>query len=76
MEEHRRTRSQGPPSLTEGIGPRQWGSLPDPLQIEREHSEAIRLARQVNTVPNTSKNTVDKSEISQVSSEQTKYNEL
>ena len=75
MEEHRRTRSQGPPSLTEGTGPRQWGSLPDPLQIEREHSEVIRLARQVNTVPNTSKSTVDKNEILQVTSEQTKYNE-
>ena len=75
MEERRRTRSQGPPSLTEGTGPRQWGSLPDPLQIEREHSEVIRLARQVNTVPNMSKNTVDKSEISQVTSKQAKYDE-
>ena len=34
MEEHRRTRSQGPPSLPEGVALRQWGSLPDLSQIE------------------------------------------
>ena len=73
MEEHRRTRSQGPPSLPEGNGLRQWGSLPDPLQIEREHSEALRLARQVNMAMNMSKNMVESSEILQVMREQPQY---
>ena len=54
MEECKRTRSQGPPSLLEGNKLRHWGSLPDPLQIERKHSEALRLARQVNTATNIS----------------------
>ena len=55
MEECRRTRSQGPPSLLESDETRQWGSLPDPLQIERKHTEALRLARQVNTGLNMNK---------------------
>ena len=55
MEEYRRTRSQGPPSLSEGNELIQWDSLPDPLRIEREHAEALRLARQVNTVTDVSK---------------------
>ena len=41
MEERRRTRSQGPPSLPESNKIRYWGSLPDPLQIERDHTEQI-----------------------------------
>ena len=73
MEERRRTRSQGPPSLSEGNGLRQWGSLPDLLQIEREHSEALRLARQVNVATNMSKNTTENSKTLQVTSEQTQY---
>ena len=75
MEECRRTRSQGPPSLPEGNELGQWGSLPDPSQIEREHSEALRLARQVNTATNMNKNTVESSEILQVTSEQSQYTE-
>ena len=71
MEEHRRTRSQGPPSLPENNEIRYWGSLPDPLQIERDHAEAFRLARQATTGSNMSKNTVESSEISQVMSQQT-----
>ena len=70
MEECRRTRSQGPPSLPEGNELGQWGSLPDPSRLERECSEALRLARQVNTATNMNKNTVESSEISQVTSEQ------
>ena len=33
----------------------QWGSLQDPVRIEREHAEARRLAREANTVINVSK---------------------
>ena len=49
MEERRRTRSQGPPSLTENNELIQWDSLQDPVRIEREQAEARRLARQTNT---------------------------
>ena len=73
MEECWRTRSQGPPSLSEGNEARQWASIPDLLQIEREHVEALRLARQVNTGSNMSKNTVENSEISQTMSQQIQY---
>ena len=73
MEEHRRTRSQGPPSLSEGNEARQWASIPDLLQIEREHVEALRLARQVNTGSNMSKNTVENSEISKTMSQQIQH---
>ena len=71
MEEHRRARSQGPPSLPESNEIRYWGSLPDPLQIERDHAEALRLARQASTGLNMSKNAAESSEISQVTSQQT-----
>ena len=71
MEEHRRTRRQGPPSRLESNERRHWGSLMDLLQIEREHTEALRLARQVNIGPNMSKNMVESSEISQVISQHT-----
>ena len=63
MEDRRRTRSQGPPSLSEGNELVQWGSLQDPVRIEREHAEAHRIARQPNTVNNESENTVECSEI-------------
>ena len=50
MEERRRTRSQGPPSLSENNELIQWDSLQDPVRIEREQTEAHRLARQSSTV--------------------------
>ena len=71
MEEYRRTRSKGPPSLPESNKRRQWGSLPDHLQIERDHAEAVRLAGQVTTGWNTDKNMVENSEILQVTSQWT-----
>ena len=69
MEERRRTRSQGPPSLSENNELIQWDSLQDPARIEREHAEAHRLARQANTTTNVDKNTVESSEISQTVTE-------
>ena len=66
MEERRRTRSQGPPSLSENNELIQWDSLQDPVRIEREHTEGRRLARQADTTSNVDKNTVKNSEISQV----------
>ena len=65
MEERRRTRSQGPPSLSENNELIQWDSLQDPLRIEREHAEACRLARQADTATNVDKNRVESSGISQ-----------
>ena len=65
MEERRRTRSQGPPSLPENNELIQWDSIPDPVRIEREHAEACRLVRQADTATNTSKNTVESSKIPQ-----------
>ena len=65
MEDHRRMRSQGPPSLPDGEELIQSESLPDPLRIERE----LRLARRVNTFMNVTKNTVGNSEILQVTNE-------
>ena len=50
MEDCRRTRSQGPPSLPEGTELIQWDSLQDPVRIKRENAEAHRLARETNTV--------------------------
>ena len=55
MEDHRRTRSQGALSMSEENELIQWGSLQDPVRIEREHGEAHRLAREANTVTNVSK---------------------
>ena len=52
MEDHRRTRSQGPLSLPDREELIQWESLPDPSRIEREQGEALRLARRVNTATN------------------------
>ena len=66
MEERRRTRSQGPPSLLESNELGEWDLLPDPLRIEREHSQALRLARQVNTATDMSENMVESSKILQV----------
>ena len=72
MEDRRRTRSQGPPSLSED-NELQWGSLQDPVRIEREHAEACRIIRQLNTVNNVSENTVENSEIPQVTTEQLQH---
>ena len=52
MKERRRTRSQGPPSLSESNELIQWDSLQDQVRIEREHVEARRLARQADTATN------------------------
>ena len=63
MEDHRRTRSQGPPSMSEENELIQWGSLQDPVRIGREHAEAHRLAREANTATNVSEKPVETSEI-------------
>ena len=73
MEDCRRTRSQGPPSLSEGNELIQWGSLQDPVRIEIEHAEARRIARQPNTVYNESENMVENSEIPQITLEQSQH---
>ena len=65
MEERRRTRSQGPPSLSENNELIQWDSLQDPVIIEREQAEACRLARQTDTVTSIDENKAESSEISQ-----------
>ena len=69
MEERRRTRSQGPPSLSENNELIQWDSLQDPVRIEREHAEACRLARQADTATNVDKNSLESSKISQTVTE-------
>ena len=69
MEERRRTRSQGPPSLSENNELIQWDYLQYPVRIEREHAEARRLARQADTATNVDKNMVGSSEISQIVTE-------
>ena len=73
IEDRRRTRSQGPPSMSEENELIQWGSLQDPVRIEREHAEACRLDREANTVTSVSKNLVESSEISQAVSKQALY---
>ena len=73
MEDHRRTRSQGPPSLPEGTELIQWDSLEDPVRIERENAEAHRLARETNTVIDVNERTAENSEISQVTNTQPRY---
>ena len=73
MEDHRRTRSQGPPSLPEGTELIQWDSLQDPVRIEREHAEARRLARETKTVININERTVKNSEMLQVTNTQPRY---
>ena len=70
MEDHRRTRSQELPSMSEENELIQWGLLQDPVRIEREHAEAHRLAREANTVTNVSKKPVESSKISQAASKQ------
>ena len=65
MEDRRRTRNQGPPSLTENNELIQWDSLQDLVRMEREQAETRRLARQTNTVTNTVQNRVESSKISQ-----------
>ena len=72
MEDRRRTRSQGPPSLPEGTELIQWDSLQDPVRI-RENAEARRLARETNTVIDVNERTADNSEISQVTNTQPRY---
>ena len=66
MEECRRTRSQGPPSLSENNELIQWE---DPVRIEREQAETRRLARQANATNNVKENTVESSEIPQTGRE-------
>ena len=73
MEDRRRTRSQGPPSMSEENELIQWGSLQDPVRIEREHAEAHRLAREASTMTNVSEKPVESSKISQAVSRQTSY---
>ena len=68
MEDRRRTRSQGPPSPSEDNELIQWGSVQDPVRIEKEQAEARRIARQAQVVDNVSKNTVENSEIPLVGS--------
>ena len=70
MEDRRRTRSQGPPSLSEGAELIQWDSLQDPVRIKRENAEARRLAREANTVININERMVESSEIPQVTDTQ------
>ena len=70
MEDRRRTRSQG---LSEGAELIQWDSLQDPVRIEREHAEAHRPAREVNTVININERMVENSEIPQVTEGQPGY---
>ena len=65
MEERQRTRSQGPPSLSENNELNKWDSLQDPVRIEREKAEARRLARQTSMVTSTAENKVESSEIPQ-----------
>ena len=74
MEDHRRTRSQGPPSLSEDNKLIQWGSVQDPVRIEREHAEACKIARQPNTVNNVSEYMVEHRKIPQITSEQLQHN--
>ena len=73
MEDCRRTRSQGPSSLSEENEFIQWGSLQDPVRIEREHAETHRLAREANTVMNVNERMVEISEIPQLASNQMQY---
>ena len=73
MEDRRRTRSQGPPSLPEGTELIQWNSLQDPVRIERENAEACRLARETNTVIDVNEGTAENSEILQVTNIQPRY---
>ena len=73
MEEHRRTRSQGPLSLSEENELIQWGSLQDQVRIEREQVEACRLARQAITMISVSEKMVETSEIPQAMSNQAEY---
>ena len=73
MEDRRRTRSQGPPSLSEGNELIQWGSLQEPVRIEREHAEARRIARESNTVNNESENMVECSKIPPITLEQPQH---
>ena len=70
MEDRRRTRSQGPPSLSEENELIQWDSLQDPVRIKREHAEARRLAREANAVANAEERMVETSEILWVISKQ------
>ena len=59
--------------MPEGAELIQWDSLQDPVRIEREHTEACRLARETNTVININKGMVENSEIPQVTNTQPQY---
>ena len=63
MDDRRRTRSQG---LPEGEQLVRWDSLQDPVRIEREQAEARRQAREVSTVINIDRTTMENSEILQL----------
>ena len=63
MDDRRRTRSQG---LPEGEQLVRSDSLQDPVRIEREQAEARRQAREVSTVINIDRTTMENSEISQL----------
>ena len=67
--QERRTRSQGPPSLSENNELIQWKSLQDPVRIEREQAEARRVARQTSTLTSISENKTESSEILQKETE-------
>ena len=76
MEEGRRTRSQGPLSISEDSELIQCGSLPNPVRIEREHAEACRQAsRQASRATRVGENMVESSEILQAISTQPQYSE-
>ena len=75
MEYCSRTISQGQPSPPDGDKLIQWESLPDPLRIERECAEVLRLASRVNTSTNVTQNTVKNCEISQVIDDQCEHTE-
>ena len=64
MEQRRRTRSQGPPSLPDSNKLIQWDSIPDPVRIERGQVETHRLATHAVSSSGTSEITIKDSEIS------------
>ena len=65
MEQRRRTRSQGPPSLPDSNELIQWDSIPDPVRIERGQVETCRLTTQAKSPTSASRIMIKSSEISQ-----------
>ena len=59
--------------MSEGNELIQWGSIQDPVRIEREHAEACRLAREANTAITVSEKQVKTSKILQAANKQTLY---